>query len=131
MSSNPHRPVSVLVVDDSPDAAESAAELLKLSGCLTRVALSGGQAVRAVAEEVPDVVLLDIGMPGMDGWETARCIRESARQAQPVIVAVTGYGREEDKWRSADANIDMHLVKPVDYSTLMKVVDHIRLSAPR
>jgi two-component system CheB/CheR fusion protein len=131
MSGTLTRPVSVLVVDDCVDAAESAAELLALAGCHTRVAFNG-DAVRAVADDTPDVVvLLDIGMPGMDGWEAARRIRENARNFQPVIVALTGYGREEDKWRSADANIDLHLLKPADVTALLGVVDRVRRSVRR
>ena len=124
----PHhsRPVLVLVVDDLPDAAESAAELLATAGCRTRAVTCGLDALRAVVEEVPDVVLLDIGMPVMDGWETARRIRELARPAQPVIVAVTGYTRDADRHRSADAGIDLHLAKPADPAVLLALVDRVR-----
>ncbi|WP_439625511.1 response regulator [Gemmata sp.] len=119
--------MSVLVVDDLPDAAESAAEILALSGCRARVAMCGRDALRAVAEEAPDVVLLDIGMPGMDGWETARRIRDLVRAAQPVIVAVTGYACDADRHRSADAGIDLHLAKPAAPAVLLALVDRVRV----
>src|SRR4051794_458459 len=104
--------LSVLVVEDQPDAAQSLAELLTLHGHCVSVALSGADALRSVEVRTPDVVLLDIGLPGMDGWAVARRLRAQARGKQPVVVAVTGYGAEADRWRSADAGIDLHLVKP-------------------
>lgn len=118
--------VSVLVVDDHADAAESTAELLKLLGCRTRVAGCGTDALDAVAAEPPDVILLDIGMPGMDGWEVARRVRAGVAERRPVIVAVTGRGTEEDRRRSAAAGIDLHLVKPAAPDTLVMLVARAR-----
>jgi CheY-like chemotaxis protein len=119
--------LSVLVVDDFPDAAESAAEMLAVTGCRVRAVTCGGDALRAVAEEAPDVVLLDIGMPGMDGWETARRIRDLVRGPQPVIVAVSGHARDADRHRSADAGIDLHLAKPADPAVVLALVDRVRV----
>src|SRR5262249_8440416 len=102
------RALFVLVVEDLEDGAQSTAELLRLCGHLVRVTYRGADALRAAAEEVPDVVLLDIGLPGMDGWEVARRLRDQADGRQPFIVAVTGYGTTADRWRSADAGIDLH-----------------------
>jgi two-component system OmpR family response regulator len=107
-------PLFVLVVEDLDDAAASTAELLILCGHRVRVAACGADALRAAAEEVPDVVLLDIGLPGLDGWEVALRLRAQPCGKRPVVVAVTGYGTDGDRGRSADSGIDVHLVKPVD-----------------
>jgi DNA-binding response OmpR family regulator len=102
----------VLVVDDSEDTAQSFAELLTLCGHAVRTAGTGPEALRAAAAEAPDVVLLDIGLPGMSGWEVARRLRAQAVDKQPLLVAVTGFGSVADHHRSADAGIDLHLTKP-------------------
>lgn len=121
--------LSVLVVDDYPDAAESEAELVFLLGHTVRVALCGADALRCVAAERPDVVLLDIRMPRDDGYAVARAIRERCVGAgkQPLIVAVTGCGNETDIRRSAEAGFDLHLVKPVDPAVLAGVLERFRL----
>lgn len=107
----PRHRLSVLVVDDSPDAAGSTAELLALCGHDARVAGSGAAALAAAATDPPDVVLLDLGLPDMDGWEVAARLRGRPGKP-PVMVAVTGFGAEGDRRRSADAGVDLHLVKP-------------------
>jgi CheY-like chemotaxis protein len=119
-------PLTVLVVEDLQDGAESTADLLELCGHRVRVAYSGADALLASAEDVPDVVLLDIGLPGMDGWEVARRLRERAAGKQPFVVAVTGYGGESDKWKSADAGIDLHLTKPADPAALTGLLAWVR-----
>jgi CheY-like chemotaxis protein len=118
--------LSVLVVEDLPDAAESTALLLVLHGYRVRVAESGPSALVAAEAEMPDVVLLDIGLPGMDGWEVARRMRERTAAKQPVVVAVTGYGAVGDRWRSADAGVDLHLVKPVAPGVLVGMMQRFR-----
>lgn len=135
MSMHPHTPypLSVLVVDDSPDTAESEVDLLSISGHRVRVALDGEEALRCVDAERPDVVLLDIRMPGLDGHSVARLIRErcAGRGKQPIIVAVTGCDREADRRHSADAGFDLHLVKPVDPALLVGLLERFRrLLAP-
>ncbi len=127
MSEEPH-PLSVLVVDDSDDVAQSTAELLSMSGHDVRVASCGEDALRNTGSETPDVVLLDIAMPGMSGWEVASRIRHTSRGKQPLIVAVTGYSAEADRWRSADAGCDLHLVKPVEPMTLLKLLGWVQKS---
>jgi DNA-binding response OmpR family regulator len=128
-------PLSVLVVEDSEDAAQSTAELLALCGHAVRVAACGGDALRAAAAQTPDVVILDIGLPDMSGWDVAARLRAGAVGKQPVVVAVTGYGAAGDRWRSADAGVDLHLVKPADPAALSALLDrvreYIRPSAPR
>ncbi|HEX4606617.1 MAG TPA: response regulator [Urbifossiella sp.] len=119
-------PLSVRVVEDLDDAAQSTADLLGLCGHAVRVARSGRDALGAAAGEMPDVVLLDSGLPGMDGWEVARRMRDRAAGKRPYIVAVTGFGADGDRRRSADAGIDLHLVKPADPRTLIALLGRVR-----
>jgi PAS domain S-box-containing protein len=111
----------VLVVDDNVDAANSLTLLLQSLGHETRVAHDGPSALTAADEFHPDVVLLDIGMPGMNGYDVARHLR-SRKQGCLKIVAITGWGTEADRARSAEAGFDVHLVKPVDESHLRQVL---------
>ena len=124
--STEHPPLFVLVVEDLDDAAQSTSELLTLCGHTVRVTGCCNDALRAVADEMPDVILLDIGLPDANGWQVAARIRERARGKQPFIVAVTGFGTEADKWRSADSGIDLHLVKPVDPQSLIRLLARVR-----
>lgn len=110
----------VLVVDDNKDGAESLGMLLRMWGHEVRLAHDGATALRLAAAEPPDVLLLDIGLPGLDGYEVARGVR-AARGRQPVLVALTGYGQEEDRRRTREAGFDHHLTKPVDPEQLAGV----------
>jgi CheY-like chemotaxis protein len=123
----PH-PLAVLVVDDSPDAANSLAELLSLHGHAVAVALGGEAALERLEERVPDVVLLDIRMPGMDGYAVAERIKErcAGGRKRPLLVAVTGCGSEADRARSARVGFDLHLVKPVDPAVLVGMMERFR-----
>ena len=121
-----HPPLCVLVVEDLEDGAQSTADLLTLCGHRVRVAYCGADALRAAAEEMPDVVLLDIGLPDMDGWQVAERLRDRAAGKQPFVVAVTGYGTDGDRWKSADAGIDQHLVKPADPAALTAMLGWVR-----
>jgi signal transduction histidine kinase/ActR/RegA family two-component response regulator len=112
----------ILVVDDNADSAESLAMLLKLTGNETHTAYDGLQAVKAAATLRPDVVLLDIGLPKLDGYEAARKIREQPWSKGLVLVALTGWGQDEDRQKSREAGFNAHLVKPVDHAALMKVL---------
>jgi PAS domain S-box-containing protein len=114
----------VLVVDDNTDAADTTAMLLQASGCDVRTAYGGEQALRLVPEFDPDVVLLDLGMPGLDGIETCRQIRMLASGGSMLIVAVTGWGQEEDRRRTQLAGFDAHLVKPVDPHSLLRLIEN-------
>lgn len=111
----------ILVVDDNIDAAESAAEILRLLGNQVTVVHEGLAAVQAVDAWQPDVVLLDIGLPGIDGYETARRIRQSARGKEVMLVALTGWGQDRDRQRAADAGFDQHWVKPVGLEKLKEI----------
>lgn len=113
------RGVPVLVVDDNPDVAGALAMLLEVLGCQTQVAASGDEALALAEHQCPRLVLLDIGLPGMDGLEVARRLRQ--RYPNPdrlLLVAVTGYGHAEARDRSRAAGFDLHLAKPVDLPTL-------------
>ncbi|MFO0609976.1 MAG: ATP-binding protein [Polyangiales bacterium] len=107
-------PRRVLVVDDNPDALETAALLLELLGHEVRAAANGVEALAVAAEFAPDLVLCDIGLPLMDGYEVARRLRADPRFAGVRLVALTGYGRDEDAQRSRASGFDAHLVKPFD-----------------
>ena len=96
--------------------------LLEIAGHEIRIAHDGADAVQAAMAFHPDVALLDIGMPGMNGYEVARRIREQPEGARTTLVAITGWGQEEDKQRSADAGFDHHLTKPVDYHELVQLL---------
>jgi PAS domain S-box-containing protein len=112
----------VLVVDDNQDAANSMARVLEFFGHEVYCAYDG-PALAAAAERLPDVVVLDIGLPGMDGYEVARRLRADARFARIPLIAVTGYGQEEDRARSRDAGFDEHLAKPADPDVLRRLID--------
>ncbi len=112
----------ILVVDDNVDAAESQGELLRLAGHETRVAHSGPAALQIVEVFQPDIVLLDIGMPGMDGYEVARQMRQRANLMPTILVAVTGYGTDQDRVRSEAAGFDAHLVKPIEPDELRRIL---------
>jgi PAS domain S-box-containing protein len=112
----------VLLVDDNVDAAESLALLLRLQGHDVRVAHDGPAALRAVAAERPEVVFLDIGMPGMDGYEVCRRLRQLRGVDGVRVVALTGWGQDEDRRRSREAGFDLHLVKPVEPEALHEVL---------
>jgi two-component system CheB/CheR fusion protein len=108
----------VLIVEDNPDAAETCEELLQDWGYQTRVAHSGPVALQAAAGFLPDVVLMDIGLPGMDGYEVARRLRDRPGGAGAVLIALTGYGQDEDRRLSRESGFHHHLVKPVDPENL-------------
>jgi PAS domain S-box-containing protein len=109
----------VLVVDDNYDAALSLAMILKTHGHVTQFVTTGEAALELAEGFRPEIVLLDIGLPEMDGFEVARQIRQSSRENDPLLVAITGYGQPQDRARSEAAGFDHHLVKPVDLSELL------------
>jgi len=112
----------ILVVDDNVDAATSLQLLLKSLGHEALAVFDGQQALSTALAFRPDVVLLDIGMPGLDGYEVARRLRKSKRGEPLRIIAVTGWGLEADRARSREAGFDVHLVKPVDPTVLTSVI---------
>ncbi len=112
----------ILVADDNADATRSLAMMLELMGHEVRTARDGLEAVQAAAAFHPEVVLLDIGMPRLNGYDACRRIREQARGEKVFIVALTGWGQEEDKRRSREAGFDSHLVKPVEPAALERLL---------
>jgi CheY-like chemotaxis protein len=110
----------VLIVDDNIDAADSLARILVLRGHEAHTAYDGLQAIERAKALRPDVVLLDIGLPGSNGYEVAKRLREELEEEAMVIIALTGYGGKEDRRRTVAAGFDYHLVKPVDVETLIR-----------
>jgi CheY-like chemotaxis protein len=116
----------ILIVEDHPDGADSMAMLLRIDGYDVDIARDGLDAVEKARAFQPDVVLLDLGLPGMSGYEVARQMSVHRPERTPLLVAVTGYGRDEDRRRSAEAGIDLHLVKPVEPHQLCSVLERFR-----
>jgi PAS domain S-box-containing protein len=115
----------LMVIDDNKDAAESMSMLFELWGHEVICVYDGRAALETAAKYRPDAVFLDIGLPGMDGYEIAERFRELPESQRTVLVAITGYGQEEDRRRSREAGIDHHLVKPVSPETLHKLLDSL------
>jgi CheY-like chemotaxis protein len=115
----------VLVVDDNEDAANTLSMLLEASGFVVRVAYTAQSALDAVASFNPEIVLMDIGLPEMDGYEVARRLRSGDRPFQGKLVALTGYGQERDVRRAHDAGFDAHLIKPAEPETLFRLLANI------
>ena len=119
----------VLVVDDNRDAAASLGMLLRLLGAELCVVNDGPAALHALTAFRPTAVLLDIGMPGMDGIEVARRIRERPKWRDVMLIALTGWGQEEDRRRTAQAGFDHHLLKPADLTALESLFISLRKTA--
>ncbi len=115
-------PRRILVVDDNRDSADSLAALLRLRGHDVRTAYDGPSAVESVGAFGPEVVLLDIGLPGMDGYDVAGRIRQAPGGSRLLLIAITGWGQQEDLRRSSEAGFDAHLVKPVDPRVLRQML---------
>jgi len=117
------RGASILLVEDNVPAAVSLAKVLKLWGYGVRIAHSGEAGLAAAAAASPDVVLLDLGLPGMDGYEVARRLRAEPRLRATLLVALTGYGQDEDRLRTREAGFDHHLTKPADLNELRRILE--------
>ena len=109
-------------MDDNRDAADALGALLERSGLSTEVVYDGEQALERVHAHTPDVVLLDIGMPRMDGYEFARRVRDDPAVASVKLIALSGWGTSADKKRAFDAGIDHHIVKPVEFESLKELI---------
>lgn len=112
------RPRRILVVDDNRDAADSAGTLLLLWGHEVRVAYDGARAVAVARDYLPDLCLVDLGMPGMDGFQVAERLRQESRLKGTLLVALTGFDREADRKACRESGFDAYLVKPVDVTAL-------------
>ena len=115
----------ILVVDDNRDAATTLAMLMRLTGNVTHIAYDGLQAVAAAETFRPDVILLDIGLPKLNGYEACRKIREQPWSKSIAIVALTGWGQDDDRRKSQEAGFDGHLVKPADHAVLVKLLEEL------
>ena len=122
---SPVQSLRLLVVDDNVDAAQALSSLLRLGGHSVRVAADGSEALRSVVEFDPQVIFLDIGMPGMSGDEVAQALRRMPIGERLVIAAVTGWGSSEDKARARDAGFDYHLTKPVDLDAIERILEPV------
>ncbi len=117
----------ILVVDDNRDAADSLVRMLRMAGHETATAYDGLEAIQAAATFRPNVILLDIGLPKMNGFEVARSVREQSWGKDMAVFALTGWGQEEDKRRALEAGFDHHLTKPVDPLALEKLLAVLRV----
>jgi CheY-like chemotaxis protein len=117
----------LLVVDDNKDAAESMSMLLEMWGHEVAFAYDGPSALETAEQWQPQAVFLDIGLPGMDGYEVAARLRELPQAKDAVLIAITGYGQEDDRLRSRRAGIDHHLVKPVAPDALRHLIDSLQV----
>ncbi len=115
----------VLVVDDNVDGAESLAKVLQICGHEARTAHGGPEALDAARQFQPDVVLLDIGLPGMNGYEVAKRLRGDPALAGAMLVALTGWGSEDDKRQSREAGFDYHLTKPVEVTSIQSILARV------
>lgn len=111
----------ILVVDDNVDGATTIAEILQILGHTVSVVHDGLSAVRQAEEQRPDIVLLDIGLPDIDGYEAARRMRAQPDGASLVLIALTGWGQEEDREKTVQAGFNQHWVKPVDFEKLAEL----------
>jgi CheY-like chemotaxis protein len=116
----------ILIADDNQDAAELLAQSLQLAGHAVTTVHDGRAALDAIAAQQPDLALLDIGMPGMDGHQLAEAIRRDPGLRHTVLAAITGWGSGEDRERSHRAGFDHHLTKPVDLDSIMAIAAAIR-----
>lgn len=112
----------IVVVDDNPDAANTVATILRKSGHQVHIATDGYAAIELAMRVRPDVMLLDIGLPGLDGFAVAKRLRAEPSLAQMRIIAVTGIGDEGDRQRALEAGIDQHLIKPVEPAFLLSLL---------
>jgi len=129
---NPQRACSVpagamiVVVEDNNDSREMLCELLQLSGYQCRTAANGAAALKLIEEVHPDIAILDVGLPEMNGYELARRVREFRRKGDLCLIALTGYGQPSDRALSAEAGFDAHLVKPIQVEQLLKLLERLR-----
>jgi CheY-like chemotaxis protein len=114
----------ILCVDDNKDSADSLGLMLRFLGADVETAYDGASALIAITKCRPSIILMDLGMPGMDGCEVARRIRQDPELQNVRLIAMTGWGQDEDRRRSSEAGFDHHLVKPVDLSALQAILTH-------
>ena len=126
----PHRPVRVLVVDDNVDLANGLSRVIRQQGHVVSSTHDGPAAIELAHAFHPEAVLLDIGLPGMDGFEVVSQLRTQLHSGPLIVVAISGYGQDEDRRRSHEAGFDYHLVKPIDLDALRQIINRISRSSP-
>lgn len=124
-SAAPTAGLRILLAEDNADSAESMAHILRAAGHSVGIVTDGVQAVTAALHDPPDVVLLDIGLPLLDGWVVARRIRQGLGERPCVLIAISGYDQPEDRVRSRQAGIHLHLAKPVDPEELQTLLSQL------
>ena len=112
----------VLIVEDDLDTAYSAAVILKHEGYAVYIATDGASALSAASARQPDIILLDLGLPKVDGYHVAEALRQKVELKRPLLVAITGHNEPEDRLKSEKVGIDLHLAKPPDWSQLLKLL---------
>jgi two-component system CheB/CheR fusion protein len=123
-ASRPDGKLRIVLVEDSPDICDTLADLLRLEGHVVLCENEGVRGAAMIVQSCPDVAIVDVGLPGLDGYGVARAVR-AARGSRVRLIALTGYGRREDRLSAAEAGFDRHLVKPVDHETLMRALVEI------
>ena len=121
-----HAGLTVLIADDNEDAAEALSEFLRIAGHHVTTVNNGHDALRTAVALAPDAILLDIGMPGLNGYEVARALRAMAEMEKTVLVALTGWGTDDDRSRASAAGFDHHLTKPTSAADIVKVLGTAR-----
>jgi CheY-like chemotaxis protein len=125
------RPLRILIAEDHRDTAQSLGSLLEAQGYVVQIAGDGLAAVEMAELEHPDVVLLDIGLPKIDGYEVARRLRQNRNPRKPLLLAITGHGQQPERLRAYEAGIDMHLTKPVAPDELLNLLDRFQATVAR
>ena len=123
------RPLRLVVVDDNADAADSLSQLLGVQGYRTAVEYDARSALRRARAERPDAMLVDIGLPDIDGYHLAEQLRAMPETRDTVLVAITGYGQARDRERAIEAGFAHHLVKPVDMTALVRILESVGAAA--
>jgi CheY-like chemotaxis protein len=124
-----HTPLSVLVVDDDIDAADSVAALLEASGHVATAVYDGLEVLDVAGKLLPDVIILDVGLPGLNGYQVAALVRQERALDGTMLIALTGWDKEVHKRASRNAGIDFHLTKPVSAEALLSVLASSRTRA--
>jgi DNA-binding response OmpR family regulator len=126
----PAQSLRILIIDDNRSVVESLKMLLDLNGNTTHTAYDGLEGLEIAERVRPEIILLDIGLPRIDGWETCRRIRQQSWGNQVMVYALTALGQDDDRLKSQQAGFDMHFVKPVDPELLLTVLEATRLHPP-
>ena len=119
---NQKSPTRILIIEDEVDSAWTMAALLEELGCETRIATDGAEAIPKAFEFHPRIVLLDLGLPTMDGYQVAQLLRQAPELSSVLIIAISGYGAPEDKQKAYHWGIDLHLTKPVKINFLKELI---------